>query len=153
MSYKAPPVPSSFVVRPMAPPAAQGYQGPSATYASRPAAPAAPQRVYGATSYTARPAAPAPAQEAAQRPTSYVARSTASEPAQEAYRPAARRRLEIPERSESRRPRRAPVSGLGQAAEVSSRWKYAAIGLAALVVAQFAWWNAKAPQVLRLGGY
>jgi hypothetical protein len=34
-----------------------------------------------------------------------------------------------------------------------TRWKYAALGLAGLVVAQFWWWNKKAPQVLRLGGY
>jgi hypothetical protein len=44
------------------------------------------------------------------------------------------------------------LKGLGQATDgVSPRWKYAAMGLGALVVAQFFWWNAKAPQVLRLG--
>jgi hypothetical protein len=48
------------------------------------------------------------------------------------------------------------LKGLGQAivdSVTSPRWKYATIGLAALAVAQFFWWNAKAPQVLRLGGY
>jgi hypothetical protein len=45
------------------------------------------------------------------------------------------------------------LKGLGQTEGVSTRWKYAALGLAGLVVAQFFWWNAKAPQVLRLGGY
>lgn len=39
---------------------------------------------------------------------------------------------------------------MGQdAVALETRWKYAAIGLAALVVAQFFWWNSKAPQVLR----
>lgn len=43
------------------------------------------------------------------------------------------------------------LRGLGQAGSVSSGWQYAALGLGALVVAQFFWWNAKAPQVLKLG--
>jgi hypothetical protein len=44
--------------------------------------------------------------------------------------------------------------GLGQLVDsVSTRWKYAALGLGALVVAQFFWWDARAPQVLRGGGY
>ena len=30
-------------------------------------------------------------------------------------------------------------------------WKYATYGLGALVLVQFIWWNAKAPEVLRLG--
>jgi hypothetical protein len=34
---------------------------------------------------------------------------------------------------------------------VSRNWKFAAIGLGALVVAQFVWWNKKAPGVLNLG--
>jgi len=33
----------------------------------------------------------------------------------------------------------------------SSAWMYGAIGLGALVVGQFFWWNAKAPGVLKLG--
>ncbi len=46
------------------------------------------------------------------------------------------------------------MKGLGQAVDgVSTRWKYATFGLVALAVAQFWWWNKKAPQVLRLGGY
>lgn len=50
--------------------------------------------------------------------------------------------------------RRHGLHGLGQTDEsVSVRWKYATIGLGALVIAQFFWWNKKAPQVLRLGGY
>ena len=50
---------------------------------------------------------------------------------------------------------RAHRSHLGQAdpEQVTVRWKYATVGLAALVVAQFFWWDAKAPQVLRGGGY
>ena len=49
---------------------------------------------------------------------------------------------------------RSGIHGLGQAAMApETRWKYAALGLAGLVVAQFWWWNKKAPQVLRLGGY
>jgi len=35
-------------------------------------------------------------------------------------------------------------------AMVSPNWKYATYGLAALVVAQFFWWDSKAPQVLNL---
>jgi hypothetical protein len=35
---------------------------------------------------------------------------------------------------------------------VSSNWKYATVGLGALLVVQFWWWNKKAPEVLRLGG-
>lgn len=46
------------------------------------------------------------------------------------------------------------TSGLGQTDpsgwQVSVGWKYATIGLGALVVGQFLWWNAKAPQVLKL---
>lgn len=34
---------------------------------------------------------------------------------------------------------------------VSKNWQYATFALGALVVAQFFWWNAKAPQVLKLG--
>jgi len=46
------------------------------------------------------------------------------------------------------------MSGLGQATIApETRWKYAALGLGALVVAQFFWWDSKAPQVLRGGGY
>jgi hypothetical protein len=30
-------------------------------------------------------------------------------------------------------------------------WKWAALGLGGLVVAQFFWWNKKAPEVLKLG--
>ncbi len=33
---------------------------------------------------------------------------------------------------------------------VSSNWKYATYALGALVVAQFFWWDYKAPQVLNL---
>jgi len=43
------------------------------------------------------------------------------------------------------------MRGLGQASTVPSGWQYAALGLGALVVAQFFWWNAKAPNVLKLG--
>lgn len=45
------------------------------------------------------------------------------------------------------------TSGLGQAMDTETRWKYAALGLGALVVGQFFWWDSKAPQVLRGGGY
>lgn len=34
--------------------------------------------------------------------------------------------------------------------QVDVRWKYAALGLGALVVAQFFWWDSRAPQVLSL---
>ena len=34
---------------------------------------------------------------------------------------------------------------------VDRKWKYAALGLGALVVLQFVWWNNRAPQVLNLG--
>jgi len=84
--------------------------------------------------------------------TTYTSRPAAAEPAQTVYRPSARY-PEAPEAPRSRRPFRAPVSGLGQAADVSPRWKWATFGLVGLVVAQFWWWNKKAPQVLRLGGY
>jgi hypothetical protein len=33
---------------------------------------------------------------------------------------------------------------------VSQNWKYATYALGALVVAQFFWWDSKAPQVLNL---
>jgi hypothetical protein len=36
--------------------------------------------------------------------------------------------------------------------QVHRGWKYATMGLGALVVAQFFWWNKKAPEVLKLGG-
>lgn len=37
---------------------------------------------------------------------------------------------------------------------VHPAWKYATVGFGVLVVAQFFWWNAKAPEVLKLGdGY
>lgn len=46
------------------------------------------------------------------------------------------------------------LKGLGQVVDgVSPRWKWAALGLTALLGVQFWWWNKKAPQVLRLGGY
>jgi hypothetical protein len=49
------------------------------------------------------------------------------------------------------------TSGLGQADpsgwQVSVGWKYATFALGALVVGQFFWWDSKAPQVLRGGGY
>lgn len=35
---------------------------------------------------------------------------------------------------------------------VSRNWQYATVALSVAVVAQFFWWNAKAPQVLKLGG-
>lgn len=35
--------------------------------------------------------------------------------------------------------------------QVSVNWKYATFGLGALIVVQFLWWNAKAPEVLKLG--
>jgi len=39
---------------------------------------------------------------------------------------------------------------LGEAPEpVDAKWKWAALGLGGLVIAQFFWWDAKAPQVLR----
>ncbi|MHC4814353.1 MAG: hypothetical protein ACYTFN_14760 [Planctomycetota bacterium] len=39
-------------------------------------------------------------------------------------------------------------------AMVSKNWQYATLGLGVLVVAQFFWWNAKAPGVLKMsGGY
>lgn len=38
----------------------------------------------------------------------------------------------------------------GGSAQVSPNWKYATYALGALVVAQFFWWDAKAPQVLNL---
>jgi hypothetical protein len=34
---------------------------------------------------------------------------------------------------------------------VNENWKYATFGLGVLVVAQFFWWNKKAPEVLKLG--
>lgn len=38
--------------------------------------------------------------------------------------------------------------------QVSQNWKYASFVLGGLIVAQFFWWNAKAPEVLKLGqGY
>jgi len=48
--------------------------------------------------------------------------------------------------------------GMGQAEASDGRqvpvgWKYATFGLAGLVVAQFFWWDAKAPEVLRGAGY
>jgi hypothetical protein len=47
------------------------------------------------------------------------------------------------------------MKGLGQAdtGTTSSRWKYAALGLAALAVAQFFWWDRRAPWVLRGKSY
>lgn len=36
---------------------------------------------------------------------------------------------------------------------VSPGWKYATVALVGLVAAQAIWWNYKAPEVLRLGGY
>ena len=46
------------------------------------------------------------------------------------------------------------TSGLGQATMApETRWKYATFALGALVVGQFFWWDSKAPQVLRGGGY
>jgi hypothetical protein len=35
--------------------------------------------------------------------------------------------------------------------QVHPAWKYATLGLSALVVGQFFWWNKKAPEVLKLG--
>ena len=35
---------------------------------------------------------------------------------------------------------------------VSKNWMYARMGLGALLALQFAWWNKKAPEVLKLGG-
>lgn len=32
--------------------------------------------------------------------------------------------------------------------QVGAGWKYATVALSALLVAQFAWWNKKAPNVL-----
>jgi len=44
------------------------------------------------------------------------------------------------------------MRGLGQdTATVDTRWKYAALGLGALVIVQAWWWNKKAPNVLKLG--
>lgn len=40
---------------------------------------------------------------------------------------------------------------MGTDNRVHRGWKYAAIGLTGLVVAQFFWWNKKAPEVLKLG--
>ena len=37
------------------------------------------------------------------------------------------------------------------AERVSPYWMYATVGLVALAVVQFAWWNNKAPEVLKLG--
>lgn len=34
---------------------------------------------------------------------------------------------------------------------VDTKWKYAALGLGALVIAQAVWWNKKAPEVLQPG--
>jgi len=46
------------------------------------------------------------------------------------------------------------ASGLGQATvDPETRWRYTAYALGALVVAQFFWWDSKAPQVLRGSGY
>lgn len=47
------------------------------------------------------------------------------------------------------------ASGMGQESPMppETRWKYAALGLGALVIGQFFWWDSKAPQVLRGGGY
>ena len=39
--------------------------------------------------------------------------------------------------------------GSSEPETVDVKWKWAAMGLGALVVAQFFWWDAKAPQVLR----
>lgn len=92
------------------------------------------------TTYTARPTpvgAPRPAYSAAPRT---VAAPTWRPQPQAAYRASG--------------PPAKSLKGLGQLLSgAGSRWKYAALGLGALVVAQFFWWNAKAPQVLRLGGY
>jgi len=149
----APPVPPSISGRRMAPPAAQGCQGPSTAYTSRPAAPVTPGAIYDASppTYTATPARQQ-FQTVIGPSMTYASRQAAAEPAQTAYRPSARY-PEAPEAPMSRRPFRAPVSGLGQAADVSPRWKWATFGLVGLVVAQFFWWDARAPQVLRGGGY
>lgn len=45
------------------------------------------------------------------------------------------------------------ASGLGQAMDPETRWRYTSYVLGALIVAQFFWWDSKAPQVLRGGGY
>jgi hypothetical protein len=48
------------------------------------------------------------------------------------------------------------LKGFGQISietGVSPRWKWAALGLVGLLGVQFWWWNKKAPQVLKLGGY
>jgi hypothetical protein len=46
------------------------------------------------------------------------------------------------------------LKGLGQAFDgVSPRWKWATLGLVGFAIAQFLWWNAKAPQVLGGKGY
>lgn len=36
--------------------------------------------------------------------------------------------------------------------QVSANYKYATFILGGLIVAQFFWWNAKAPEVLKMGG-
>jgi hypothetical protein len=109
--------------------------------------------------YTARPMAP-PAQRYQAAPTTYTAHQT-TRPAQAVYRAAPNQYTAMPARQQPQTVYRASgtptrsLKGLGQALAdgVTSRWKYAALGLAGLVVAQFWWWNKKAPQVLRLGGY
>jgi len=103
--------------------------------------------------------APTPAQRYQAAPTTYTAHQT-TRPAQTVYRAAPNQYTAMPMRQQPQTVYRAApttysksLKGLGQIADGVSRWKYAALGLAGLVVAQFWWWNKKAPQVLRLGGY
>jgi len=111
----------------------------------------------GPTSHRAGSAAPSGGGRMVARPPTATANYRQAAPRMVAYQqPVRSNTTQAPARMVSHNQPR-PVSamkGLGQIADgVSGRWKYAAVGLGALVVAQFFWWNAKAPQVLRLGGY
>lgn len=137
-SYTA--VPGQATVRSMAPPA-QRYQAAPTTYTARQTAQPAQRYQAAPTTYTARPMAPSAPRTVYRASTTYTATPMRQQQPQTVYRG------QSTTRSKS-------LKGLGQTdVGTSSRWRYTALGLAALAVAQFFWWNAKAPWVLRGKSY
>lgn len=122
-------------------PSSPSYAAVPNQYTARPMAPPAQRYQAAPTTYTTRPMAPSAPRTTYHASTTYTARPMRQQ-AQTVYRAAPTTYSKS-------------LKGLGQAiAEgVTSRWKYMTVGLAALAVAQFFWWNAKAPWVLRGKSY
>lgn len=117
---------------------------------------ATPSRRYEAspTTYTARLSTAPTARRYEAAPTTYTARPSTVAP-RASYQAAPAARTATPMAYSGQSTRSKSMKGLGQAdtGTTSSRWKYAALGLAALAVAQFFWWDRRAPWVLRGKSY